>query len=90
MELISFYLKKFEKLGLRDKNIKEVVISSINEITSIEINEKDLELNRDSIKIKKTGPIKSEIFIHKSKIENLIKERLNKEKKEVDINKRII
>jgi len=89
MEQISFYLKKFENLGLKESNLKKIVIDSIQEITKVEIEEDDLELIRDQIKIKKTGPIKSEIFIYKKQIEKKIEDRLNSEGREIKFRKKI-
>jgi len=87
MEQISFYLKKFENLGLRENNIKKIASEAIKELTTIDLDKNDIEISRDQIKIKKTGPAKTEIFIHRAEIENLINSRISNDKK---TNKKIV
>ncbi len=76
MEQISFYLKKFENLGLKESNIKKVVVECVKDASGIDLLVDDIEVNDNQIKIKRVGIEKAEIFINKSKIESLIKERL--------------
>jgi len=76
MEQISFYLKKFENLGLKESNIKKTVADCIKDATGIELSVEDIEVTNNQIKINKTGVEKTEIFIKKSKIESAIKEKL--------------
>lgn len=92
MQQISFYLKKFERLGLREKIIKDIVIDVIAEIVNVNLSASDIQLVRDQIKIKILGPAKSEIFINKNKIENTIDERLNEkfDTSEVPLKKKVI
>jgi hypothetical protein len=91
MQHLSFYLKKFENLGLKEKNIKLLVIETVKEFAGVELEESDLEFVRDQIRIKKTGPAKTEIFLNRSKIEEKINEKLNQDggNKEVLNNKRV-
>jgi hypothetical protein len=91
MQQISFYLKKFENLGLRDKNIKNAASEAILEVTGVEIKEEEVQLIRDQIKIQKTGPEKAEIFIHKAQIEKVLNQKLGEilNREEVAPNKKV-
>jgi hypothetical protein len=92
MQHLSFYLKKFENLGLKEKNIKLLVIETVKEFAGVELEESDLEFVRDKIRIKKTGPAKTEIFLNRNRIEEKINEKLNQDggNKEVLNNKRVL
>ncbi len=69
MEQISFYLKKFENFGLKENNIKKVVVDCVRDIAGVEISDDDIEVSDNRIKINRTGVEKTEIFINKTKIE---------------------
>lgn len=75
MEQISFYLKKFEKLGSNQKRTKEI-IKEVLEKFKIEINLDEIKIVNSRIIINKTGPEKSEIFINQNKIEQEINNKL--------------
>lgn len=91
MQQISFYLKKFENLGLREKNIKKDVIEIVKNKSGVELEEDDIKLVADQIKIEKTGVEKTEIFINKSAIESALNEKWNNEggKREVKYGKKV-
>jgi hypothetical protein len=90
MQDISFYLKKFENLGLKEKNIKKSLIDIVKKESGVELEDDDIKLVSDQIKINKTGPEKTEIFIHKPAIEKAINEFLNNgESREVEYSKKI-
>ncbi|HRY30830.1 MAG TPA: hypothetical protein P5328_00320 [Candidatus Paceibacterota bacterium] len=76
MESISFYLKKFENLGLKENNIKRVVVECVKDATGIELSPKEIDVTNRQVRINKVGVEKTEIFINKSKIENLVRDRL--------------
>ena len=92
MQDISFYLKKFENIGLRESTIKKTIIEVVGELTGIELTKDDLDFNRDQIRINKTGTEKTEIFINKSRIEKILNERLNESfgDREIKTNKKIL
>lgn len=70
MEQINFYLKRFEKLEIKGDKLKEKIIKIIKEKTSVEIEKENiLILKTGLVKIKKTGPEKTIIFLNKKEIE---------------------
>jgi hypothetical protein len=81
MEQISFYLKKFQHLGLREQNIKKVVTETVLELTGVDLKPDEVKIINGSIQINKIGPEKTEIFISKKKIEKEIENRLGNSKK---------
>lgn len=88
MQDISFYLKKFENLGLKESNIKKSVIEIVKKKAGVSLEESDIKLVSDQIKINKTGPEKTEIFIHKSAINKALNDELNVNR-EVKYNKKV-
>jgi hypothetical protein len=89
LQHLSFYLKKFENLGLRESNIKKATIESVKKFSGVELQEGDIKFVRDQIKINKTGPEKTEIFLYRDKIEKEINSQLNQKSREVDYKKSV-
>lgn len=77
MQQISFYLKKFESIGLRESSIKKTIIDSVASVTGISLLTEDIVVKNGKITIQKIGPEKSEIFIHRKEIEELIKKHIS-------------
>lgn len=76
MESISLYLLKFKNLGVSEKRTKETIIRVIKNELGFEI-EKDLIIVRDNeVRIKVTGPLKSELFMRKDSIQKQIESSL--------------
>ncbi|HMO78755.1 MAG TPA: hypothetical protein PJ997_01460 [Candidatus Paceibacterota bacterium] len=77
MQQISFYLKKFFNLELKDSNLKKIIIESVKEVCNIELTTKDIDVQKKIVKINKVGVEKTEIFINKKKIQEKINLKLN-------------
>lgn len=76
MEQISFYLKKFDNLEIKGDRLKTKIIKIIKEELNIKLKKEDiLILKTGVIKILKTGPQKTQIFLNK----NRLKEKIEKE-----------
>ncbi len=72
---IKEYLEKFQKLGLSDKENKEIISQTLLEILGIKINTRELEI-KDSVLYIKTNPIiKNSLFIKKDRIIKTLKEK---------------
>lgn len=76
MEQISFYLKKFETLEVKGDKLKEKIIKTIKELLDIDLEKNSiLILKTGEVKISEIGSKKTVIFLNKKKIE----EKINKE-----------
>jgi len=82
MEQISFYLKKFEKLGFNEGVYKKELIKIILNKCNVSLIEDNIQIVRDKLIIKKIGPEKTEIWLRRNEIEkelnNIVGGILNK------------
>jgi hypothetical protein len=82
MEQISFYLSKFNNLGLNEETYKRELIRIISSQCNINLLESDIKIVRDKLIISKIGPEKTEIWLKKNMIEeelnNVVGKALNK------------
>jgi len=64
----------------------------VKDVAGVTLLESQIDTNRDTIKIKKTGPEKTQIFINRNRIEERIQKELNSKqnKKEVEVKKKVI
>lgn len=76
MEKISFYLEKYQEIGLKEKKVKDLLIQSIQEICNFEINSEDIKFSNKIIKINVIGSKKTEIFIKREKIKILFYQKI--------------
>jgi len=65
---IAQYLEKFKKLKNSKFFIRDLVVESVKKITSIEIDNKKIDVKDSLVRINEKPIIKNEIFIKKSKI----------------------
>ena len=68
MELISLYFSKYQNLGLESKKTKEILINILKEIAKVEVEAKQIKIEKNEIKISVTGGAKSQILIYQTKI----------------------
>jgi hypothetical protein len=78
MNNISFLLQKYLSLGLKEDNIKNTIIKSINDVCGITVDKSNVKVGGESINIDVYGVEKAEIFINKQKIEDQIKIEIEK------------
>lgn len=83
MEHASVYLEKFKRFGFKDQILKEAIISVINELFDEEFEKKDIYINDGNVRLGVSGVLKSEIFINKSKIQDMVIEKINDPKNPV-------
>jgi hypothetical protein len=72
---ISSFLDKFLNLEKDSELKKEIIIEEIKKHTGIEIKYFELETDERFIKIKTNPVFRNEIYMHKSKIEEKLRER---------------
>lgn len=73
MEQINLYLKKFKNFKPKNEDLKKTIIKIIKKITKIEVKKDEIIiLKSGEVKIKKTGPEKTEIYLNKKIIEKEI------------------
>lgn len=80
MNNISFLLEKYLSLGLKEENIKKIIVESIKEGSGVDVDITKIKVQKNIIKINDVfGVQKSEIFINKNRIDELMKEKMKKE-----------
>ena len=83
MEHASIFLEKFKRFGFKDQILKETIIEVIKDEFDSELNRDDITMINGVVRINVTGPLKSEIFIKKEKIQNKVLEKLSDSKNSV-------
>ena len=76
MELISLYFSKYQNLGLESRTTKKILMDVLKEISKVEIDSKQIKIEKNDIKISVTGAAKSQILINKVKINKEFLRRL--------------
>lgn len=72
---IQLYLEKFKNFGQSERQLKEIILLSIDEVTGIKIENKDIIVKNNEVNLKTSPGIKSVIFVKKEAIINKIKEK---------------
>lgn len=73
---ISIYLDKYKNIGFEVVSLKKVIIAVVKDICDIDLKKEDIIIQNKVLKIKVSGVLKTEIFIHQSDIEKEIELRL--------------
>lgn len=68
MELISLYFSKYQNIGVESRTTKKILMDVLMEIGKVEIDSKQIKIEKNDIKITVTGAAKSQILINKLKI----------------------
>ena len=68
MELISLYFAKYQNLGIESKTTKKILIDILKNVCKVEVDSKQIKIDKNDIKIDVTGAAKSQILINKVKI----------------------
>ncbi len=76
---IGLLLQKYAQLGFGQKRIKEIVLSTLVDSFSIEIDPKDVEVKDTQVKIKVSGVRKAHMALMRETIEKTLQENLSKE-----------
>jgi hypothetical protein len=76
MELISLYFSKYQNLGIESRTTKNILIDILKDVCKIEIDLKQIKIEKNDIKISVTGSAKSQILINKIKINKEFQKRL--------------
>jgi len=80
MNNISFLLEKYSKIGLKEEKIKKIISDSIKKGSGVEVDISKIKVQKNIININDVfGVQKSEIFMNKNKIDEIMKEQMNKE-----------
>jgi hypothetical protein len=79
MNNISFLLEKYLSLGLKEENIKKIIVESIKEGSGVDVDITKIKVQKNIIKINDVfGVQKSEIFMNKNEIDEIMKNKLEK------------
>lgn len=80
---ISLYLEKFKILGLGEVLAKDAMISVLEKLVGVKIERKDIEYKNGMFRIKAEPIVKSQIYIKKNEILELLSQELKKNVKDV-------
>ena len=80
MEHLSLYLDKFKKFGFEDQILKEALIGVVKGRFGADIDKSDISLKEGIVRINVSGPLKSELFLYKDKIQKEVIEILGDDK----------
>lgn len=72
---ISGFLEKFLKLDKSNKQLRQALLSTIKEITGVELKNEDLDLKEETVYLKCSPIFRNQIFMHKEAIEGRLKEQ---------------
>lgn len=72
MDQISLYLKKYEKFGFPERDLKKKIIEVVKEETGLELDNKLITVRDMTVTISVSGAAKAELFMKRNIIENKI------------------
>ncbi len=76
---IGLLLKRYAHLGFNQRRIKEIVLTTLRESFSIELEDSDVQVVDTEVKIKVSGVRKAHMTLLRGKIEEAIQKDLQKE-----------
>lgn len=76
---IGFLLQKYAKLGYSVKRTKEIVLQTMQDDFSIQLDSKDIEVKDGEVKIKMSGVKRTHFTLLRSKIEEAIQTKFKSE-----------
>ncbi len=68
MQNIAFYLQKYSKIGFKQESFKKCLIDAIKEVCDVDVDQKQIKITDNIIFVNVVGVMKSELFLHKAKI----------------------
>ncbi len=71
---ISQFLEKFVKLHKNSQLTKEILTDMIQKVSGVKLKDGDLDIKEESVYIKAAPIVRNQIFMHKEKIETILKE----------------
>lgn len=74
---IAQYLEKFKKMSQSKGFLKDSVVVVVKDVCKIDIDPKKIEIKNGIVRINEKSIIKTEIFLKKTKILDLLKEKTN-------------
>lgn len=76
MNDISFYLGKYSNIGLKERQIKDSLLTAIEEICGFTVDNEKVKINNININLDLQGPEKSEIFIKTKQVQERFTDKL--------------
>jgi len=76
MELISLYFARYQNIGIESRTTKKILMEVLKEVSKVEVDSKQIKIEKTDIKIAVTGAAKSQILINKVKINKEFLKRL--------------
>ena len=80
MDHASLYLEKFKEFGFKDQILKEALISVVEANFGALITKESIDINEGTVRINVSGSLKSELYLHKDKIQREVIEKIGDEK----------
>lgn len=72
---ISQFLEKFAKLRRGNELLKQTLLATIKDFSGVELKSEDLDLKEDQVYLKCSPIFRNQIFMHKERIEEKLKEQ---------------
>jgi hypothetical protein len=72
MDQISLYLKKYENLGFKERDLKQKIIEVVKEETGLELDKELISIRDMTVNISVSGAAKAELFMKRNIIEGKI------------------
>lgn len=79
MKDISDLLSKFKNLGFVEHKVKDSLIEILKKDLNLNVSRKDIEIKERILRVKISGPQKTEILLNKKNILNKLNSNLDKE-----------
>lgn len=77
MKEISSFFDKFKNIALKEISKREAICSSIEKITKLKVEIKDISIRDGVVSLKGGSLLKSEVFLKKKQILDLIAKKTN-------------
>lgn len=78
MEKLNRFFEKFQNRAVEEIGKRTIIVEIIKEYTKVDLDMKDISIQKGTIKVKANHSAKSEIFLKKEKILKKINENLPK------------
>lgn len=73
---IASFFDRFKKITLPDESVRRTTTEVLKKVIGVNVDISQISVERENLRIKDNSLIKSEIFLHKEQILQILKEKL--------------